>query len=299
MATEKPKEKESGGGWGIDFSDMDWMEAGVYIVILIAFFSFVVPRLLSPIVYLRDRFCTEELCGSPVNLNEREVYSQSGASLYGDLNSKEGFYMESGVLGTVSHGPQLRNGENFWYVDFQLGEDGWVKESDLKTKEAEVINNIIFYFKIISAVLSTLLILGIGYLIAQIRKLEKIELKKLYPLDVDKSIPKISDGVVNQRWKTVLEHIGSSNQNDWKVSILEADIILDEMLDRMGYKGETLGEKLKKVEESDFLSINSAWEAHKIRNQIAHQGAEFLISHDEAKRIVGLYKQVFEEFYYI
>lgn len=102
--------------------------------------------------------------------------------------------------------------------------------------------------------------------------------------------------VVNQKWQLVEKHINSEQEGDWKLGILEADIILGEMLDTMALPGESIGEKLKAVEKSDFDTIEQAWEAHKIRNAIAHEGSDFLITQREAKRIIGLYKQVFDEF---
>ena len=109
----------------------------------------------------------------------------------------------------------------------------------------------------------------------------------------------VSEGFKNKRWEKVLTHINSTNPNDWKFAILEADIILDELLDASGYRGETLSDKLKKVEPSDFETIELAWEAHKVRNAIAHEGASFLVTEREARRVVGLYQKVFEEFHYI
>ncbi len=103
----------------------------------------------------------------------------------------------------------------------------------------------------------------------------------------------------NTRWIKIQDNINSKNPNDWRLAILEADIILDEMLAKMGYHGETVSDKLKAIEPSDFLSLNSAWEAHKIRNAIAHEGSDFLISEREARRIMGLYEQVFREFKFI
>lgn len=104
---------------------------------------------------------------------------------------------------------------------------------------------------------------------------------------------------INPKWHKVQVHINSKNPGDWRLAILEADIILDEMLDKMGYHGATIGEKLKMVEPSDFNTINNAWEAHKIRNSIAHEGSDFLISEREANRVIALFKTVFEEFKYI
>ena len=58
-------------------------------------------------------------------------------------------------------------------------------------------------------------------------------------------------------------------------------------------------EKLKRVEPSDFRTLNSAWEAHKIRNEIAHQGSGYKLTRREAEMAIQLFKQVFEEFYFI
>jgi hypothetical protein len=103
----------------------------------------------------------------------------------------------------------------------------------------------------------------------------------------------------NTRWLRVSAHADSENQSDWRLAILEADIILGDMLDKMGYKGETIGDKLKSIEKSDFLSLDDAWAAHRVRNVIAHEGAEFVLTQREARRVIDLYKKVFEEFKFI
>jgi hypothetical protein len=103
----------------------------------------------------------------------------------------------------------------------------------------------------------------------------------------------------NRRWENIQSLINSYNQNDWKQAIIEADTILDEMLDKMSYEGQSIGDKLKQIESSDFLTLNQAWEAHKVRNRIAHSGTNFVLSKDEAVRVINLYKEVFNEFFYI
>lgn len=103
----------------------------------------------------------------------------------------------------------------------------------------------------------------------------------------------------NSRWDKIVLHINSLNQSDWRLAILECDIILDEMLTKMSYHGETLSDKLKAVEKSDFITIDKAWEAHRVRNAIAHEGTSFQINEREARRVVGLYEEVFKEFHYI
>ena len=102
----------------------------------------------------------------------------------------------------------------------------------------------------------------------------------------------------NQQWEKIVTYLESDNQSDWKQAIIEADNLLDEMVAAMRYPGENLGERLKNVEPSDFLTLQDAWEAHKVRNQIAHESG-FSLTRREARRAIELYGQVFREFSFI
>lgn len=101
------------------------------------------------------------------------------------------------------------------------------------------------------------------------------------------------------RWEAIKKRIYDDNPEGWKISILEADVILEEILDASGYRGQSLGEKLKQVDREDLNSLEDAWEAHKIRNAIAHEGDAFKITHTEAHRALKLFERVFKEFEFI
>lgn len=107
------------------------------------------------------------------------------------------------------------------------------------------------------------------------------------------------DDAIAKRWDNVKKHISSENQSDWRQAIMEADIILDDLLKKLGYKGDSIGERLKRVSKGDFKTLQQAWDAHLVRNEIAHEGSSIELNHIEAKRVIGLYRQVFEEFYHI
>lgn len=101
------------------------------------------------------------------------------------------------------------------------------------------------------------------------------------------------------RWNRIEEQAGSSNPESWRLAILEADIMLSELLDVHGYKGDTLSDKLKQVNKAGFNSIDAAWDAHRVRNRIAHDGSAHELSAREVRRVIGLYRRVFREFKYI
>ena len=75
--------------------------------------------------------------------------------------------------------------------------------------------------------------------------------------------------------------------------------MLGMILTRQGYEGATIGDQLKAVDPSDMLTLQHAWDAHKVRNNIAHGGTDFQLNEREAKMTIELYKKVFEEFYKI
>ena len=103
-------------------------------------------------------------------------------------------------------------------------------------------------------------------------------------------------GGMNPRWTHIQKLIESTNPSDWRAAIIEADIMLDDMLTRQGYSGAGVSDKLKNVERSDFTTLQNAWDAHKIRNQIAHEGTNFDLSQTLAQRTIAQYETVFKEF---
>jgi hypothetical protein len=150
-------------------------------------------------------------------------------------------------------------------------------------------------FVFFTTVVSMLFIAGIIYTSLKLHTLEKMWKKTLYPDDTTFAVEKTK----NSRWERVVAHISSDNPSDWRLAILECDIILEEMLDNEGFIGNTISDKLKTADSADFQTLNNAWEAHKIRNAIAHEGQDFTLTQREARRIVALYESVFREFDFI
>jgi hypothetical protein len=102
-----------------------------------------------------------------------------------------------------------------------------------------------------------------------------------------------------KKWDMVLKHVESPNENDWRQAVIEADIILGDLLTNLGYKGQGIGEQLKRANKADFKTLDDAWDAHKVRNDLAHSGSEIPFSQFEARRVIQLYRKVFLEFFYI
>jgi hypothetical protein len=101
--------------------------------------------------------------------------------------------------------------------------------------------------------------------------------------------------VEHSRWTYIMQLIESGQESDWRNAIIESDIMLDELLSRLGYPGDSVGEKLRAVNTNHFHTLQNAWEAHKVRNDIAHQGSTFQLSEHIAHRTIANYEAVFRE----
>jgi hypothetical protein len=108
----------------------------------------------------------------------------------------------------------------------------------------------------------------------------------------------VSPPVKNETWEKIVVLIGSDNPNDWKLAILEADKVLEMVVNTFAVPGDNMGDKMKNIERGDFQTLEEAWQAHKVRNRIAHE-QNFHISQREARIAVDNYEKVFREFDFI
>jgi hypothetical protein len=118
-----------------------------------------------------------------------------------------------------------------------------------------------------------------------------IKIQNLNSETKDKEDNKLKE--YKQKWNIVLNYAEGENEALWRVGILEADNLLNDLLIDRGYEGMTLADRLS---VANFNTIDLAWAAHKIRNRIAHDGSRFVITERIAKNTFDLFKAVFTEF---
>lgn len=134
------------------------------------------------------------------------------------------------------------------------------------------------------------------YVYASIRKGQLEELQEEMIAKAEELYDeKYRTGPKHDRLGDVMTHIATDNPNDWKLAIIEADIILDDTLKRAGFVGASLGERLRSINPAQLQSLDDAWQAHKVRNQIAHGGADFVLTKRLAEDTIKQYRRVFDE----
>jgi len=99
----------------------------------------------------------------------------------------------------------------------------------------------------------------------------------------------------NSRWDGIVALATGPSHGDWRRAILEADIMLFDVMREQGYPGTTVGEQLKNANPIQMTTLDLAWKAHKVRNDIAHGGEAYELTERDARATIDYYRRVFEE----
>jgi len=91
--------------------------------------------------------------------------------------------------------------------------------------------------------------------------------------------------LVAERWQSI--EVMSSGGGGAKAAISEADKLFDYVLKGMGFPGQTMAERLKRA-ESRLSNRNAVWQAHKLRNALAHE-VGFEVSAGHAREAIDAF----------
>lgn len=98
-----------------------------------------------------------------------------------------------------------------------------------------------------------------------------------------------------KKWNKIKKKMESENKSNWKVAIIEADNIIDDLIERMKYPGENMGERLAGINPGQIGNIEELKRAHEIRNRIIHE-ENFKLSKKQAEKIIGYYENFLKYF---
>jgi len=98
-------------------------------------------------------------------------------------------------------------------------------------------------------------------------------------------------GLIQGRWSEI-EKMASGSAVNLKIAVMEADALLDYALKSLAMPGNTLGERLK-FAAYKFPKIRNVWNAHRLRNQLAHE-ASFYLDPSLAKKALREFKDALQ-----
>lgn len=95
---------------------------------------------------------------------------------------------------------------------------------------------------------------------------------------------------LTKKWVQIEKRLKKARESELKLAVIEADDLLNEVLERMGYREKTLDEKLKLLDKNLLSNLNQIQQVHQIRTHIAHDPT-YQLTLESAKKILEVYKK--------
>lgn len=163
-----------------------------------------------------------------------------------------------------------------------------------------ILERTIFILKIISAMASIIMISLILWLMKETKFYENKIQKIFFTYREAKSSElEIKNNefkkFIQEKWAEIKAQSEKGDMVHWKLSIIEADKLIDTVLKELGFVGNTMGERLKTVTEKDLPCINSLWQVHNLRNNLVHT-SDFTINQNQAMKAISIFERALKEF---
>lgn len=95
------------------------------------------------------------------------------------------------------------------------------------------------------------------------------------------------------KYLEIENYLKKSEPSSYQLVILNADKLVGQALQELGIKGATMGERMKAA-SATFSDLNGFWEAHKLRNKIAHD-TDASITYDQARYALVKFKKALKD----
>jgi len=95
------------------------------------------------------------------------------------------------------------------------------------------------------------------------------------------------------QWRKIEKRMEKGWESEAKLAVIEADNLLESVLIRMGYAGQSLGERLKQLDDEVLSNIDDVWKAHKVRNDIVHDPG-YKLSLGRVRGVIDIYQKALE-----
>jgi len=152
----------------------------------------------------------------------------------------------------------------------------------------------LYWLRVFAAVLSVIFLLGIVYNLRVVLRLRRKSLSEI--------VKNLFEDVPHERvsrWDNIMKVLNSENQADFKLAVLEADRLMDDIFKKANYKGDALGERLLKVKPYMFKNLGGVFRAHLIRNRILYEGDKFELTKEKTAEVLGVYEEALKELEYL
>lgn len=158
---------------------------------------------------------------------------------------------------------------------------------------------IVVAVKILSGIVSAILLYGIVWVLRNSSVIKERRQHASYyrppqPLSEDEG-EEPTKSAMQKRWEGIRERLVEGDEASYQLAIIEADKLVDSVLQQRGYAGSSMGERLKQLDSETFPRLEQLWYVHKIRNEIVHS-SEYHITPGDAEEILNSYERILRDF---
>jgi len=97
------------------------------------------------------------------------------------------------------------------------------------------------------------------------------------------------------QWENILARMQSDNPSEYKVAVIEADRMVEDLIRRLGYKGKNMSEILSEVKPGQIENMEEIRKSHEVRNRIIHDES-FVLDRETAKKTLQSYEDFLDSF---
>jgi hypothetical protein len=99
---------------------------------------------------------------------------------------------------------------------------------------------------------------------------------------------------IDKDWMKILQRLESDLETEYKLSVIEADLLLNDVMKRLGYEGKTLSEKLDKVKPGVFADPQSIRSADQIYQNLIYD-TSYELARAQAKKAVAIFEKALSD----
>jgi len=99
-----------------------------------------------------------------------------------------------------------------------------------------------------------------------------------------------------RKWDEIQTNMSIGKPSNFKIAIMEADKLLDHVLQLYGYRGQTMGDRMKAIPRKQFGRdfFDDMWQAHILRNKMSH-AMDYEVQHFEARDAIKKFERVLRD----
>lgn len=135
------------------------------------------------------------------------------------------------------------------------------------------------------------------FIIAALTLITVYLVKRYGNTDSDQSAQSVNREVqyLEDKWDDICQLVNSENQNEWRIAIIETDILINTLMNLKGVQGETHVERINNLPTS-FNKRKKLYNLRQMRNMVVHKGLAYKLNKEQITTFKIEFESMLESF---